>query len=202
MTGVIIAMKEEARAILDLYELEEVEAMGRVFFTERKDPEDRERLLFIVSGVGKVNAQVAASLLILLGCNRIVNVGTCGCTSDKYKIGDLVIPNTFFDGDFDLTAMDKTTKDPANVNSIEFEGNRIPCYSYSTFITDKRAEDGIIDMEAYGIVAEAKAFQGQCEVIVIKIVSDGGNVDEFENNVMVVMKPHMKEIQKLLEGRE
>lgn len=195
MTGIVFAMEEEAKQVLSLYKMNKVES-HRTFYV----PEDvkKDNVMAIISGIGKVNAQVATSILIGLGCDRIVNIGTCGCTGDLYKPGDMVVPNQFFDGDFDLSMMDKTTKDPAMVNAFWDHSYPVKCYTYSTFVTDKRAEDGIVDMEAYAVVAQARAFE--IPVTVIKIVSDGGDVDEFEGNVDSVITRHLGEIKEILEG--
>lgn len=196
MTGLVFAMEEEAKQVLSLYKMNRI-VSNRVFYVS-EDPK-QEKVMAIIAGIGKVNAQVATSILIGLGCDRIINIGTCGCTGDLYKPGDMVVPNVFFDGDFDLSMMDTTTKDPAMVNTELNIKNPVICYSYSTFITDKRAQDGIVDMEAYAVVAQARAFE--VPVGVIKIVSDGGDVDEFEGNVDTIITRHLNEIKAIVEGK-
>lgn len=196
MVGLVFAMEEEAKQVLSAYEMEKVNILGRDFYVEQGNP-DHDKILAVIAGIGKVNVQVATSLLITLGCNKLINISTCGCTSDLYKPGDLVIPNTFFDGDFDLFAFDTTTKDPALVNRLIL-GDPVNCYTYSTFITDDRAADGIVDMEAYGFVAQADAYD--IPRVVIKVVSDGGDSDEFDQNVDSIITRHISKIREIVEG--
>lgn len=199
MVGLIFAMEEEAKQVLAGYSFEKVTMRGRTFYVEH-DTKDHEKIVAIVSGIGKVNAQIATAILISIGCSRLVNIGTCGCTGQLYKPGDLVEPTVFFDGDFDLSMMDTTTKDPAMVNTeVNVEENPQICYTYSTFVTDDRASNGIVDMEAYGVVAQAKVFD--TPVKVLKVVSDGGDVDEFDTNVDSVITPHLDYIKKIVEGK-
>ncbi|MBQ9079739.1 MAG: hypothetical protein IJY27_01585 [Clostridia bacterium] len=192
MTGLVFAMEDEALQVLSHYELDKKEVMGHTVYSR-----EGVGITAIIAGMGKVSAQVATSILIHLGCDRIVNIGTCGCTNGKYAPGSLVIPNVFYDGDFDLSMLDITSKDPAGVNTVEVEVP-VPCYTYSTFVTDDRAPDGIVEMEAYAVVAQCRAFG--VPVTVIKIVSDGGNVDEFEGNVDSVITRHLDEIKQIIEA--
>lgn len=194
MVGLVFAMEEEARQVLKEFSFEKVEMRGRTFYVESSD--NHNKIIAIISGVGKVNAQIATSILISVGCTRIINIGTCGSMSEKFKPGDLVEPNLFFDGDFDLSSMDTTTKDPALVNREMDLDNPVPCYTYSTFITDERASRGIVDMEAYGVVAHARVFD--TPVKVIKIVSDGGDIGEFEDNVNSVIEKHLDYIKRII----
>ena len=90
MIGLVFAMEEEAKQVLSAYEMEKVNIRGRDFYVEQGNP-DHDKILAVIAGIGKVNVQVATSLLITLGCNKLINISTCGCTSDLYKPGDLVI---------------------------------------------------------------------------------------------------------------
>ena len=189
--GLVFAMPEEAHQVLRLDEFEKQVINGYTIYS-RPDV----NLVAAISGMGKMSAGAATSILISKGCRRIINIGTCGCTGGRFAPGELVLPNVFYDGDFDLSMMDIATKDPAGVNTAEVD-NPIPCYTYSTFVTDHRADDGIVEMEAYAVVAACRAHN--VPVTVIKIISDGGNVDEFEGNVNMVITRHIQEIIKIIE---
>ena len=191
LTGIVFAMEQEARQVLRLDDFEKAVINGYSVYS-RPDA----GVIAAVSGMGKMSASAATSILISKGCSRIINIGTCGCTGGRFAPGELVLPNVFYDGDFDLSMMDISTKDPACVNTEAVE-NAIPCYTYSTFVTDQRADDGIVEMEAYAVVAACRAMG--VPVSVIKIVSDGGNVDEFEGNVESVITRHIQEIIQIIE---
>lgn len=190
-TGIVFAMEDEARQVLRLDDFEKNIVNGYSVYS-RPD----SSIIAAVSGMGKMSAGAATSILISKGCRRIVNIGTCGCTGGRFAPGELVLPNVFYDGDFDLSMMDISTKDPAGVNTAEVE-NPIPCYTYSTFVTDHRADDGIVEMEAYAVVSACRAHN--VPVTVVKIISDGGDVDEFEGNVNSVISRHIQEIINIIE---
>ena len=189
--GLVFAMSEEARQVVRLDEFEKNTVNGYDIYS-RPDV----NIVVAISGMGKMSASAATSILISRGCRRIINIGTCGCTGGRFAPGDLVVPNVFYDGDFDLSMMDISTKDPAGVNTAEVD-DPIPCYTYSTFVTDHRADDGIVEMEAYAVVAACRAHN--IPVTIIKVISDGGDVDEFEGNVNMVITRHIQEIISIIE---
>lgn len=193
--GLVFAMEEEAKQVLNMYNLVGSSQRDKLSYYVNKESEPNV-LIAAISGVGKVNAQIATSKLISQGVEYIMNIGTCGCTGNLYKPGELVIPDTFYDGDLDLSMFGNNTKDPAKVNDTTKEP-KCKCYTYSTFVTDDRAKDGIVDMEAYAIVAQAKSRN--IPVTIIKVVSDGGDVDEFEGNVDSVITKHLDRIYDIIE---
>lgn len=203
MIGLVFAMEEEAKPVVEKLGLKKKEIMGRVYYTNTEGCKG-VGYLATISGVGKVNAMIATSILINTGCTKIVNIGTCGSIGN-HSVGDLVIPNVFFDGDFDLSAFDQTTKDPALANEELMKGAElrvpVPCYTYSTFVTDKRAEGSIVDMEAYGIKALCNAIK--VPFLAYKVVSDGGDedaVDSFNEQVNSVICRHVDRIIKDIEN--
>ena len=199
--GLVVAMMEEAIPIIEEFKME---GNGEGVFQGRANGNS---IILMISGIGKVNAQNTAWKLISLGTDRIMNIGTCGDLADK-GIGALVLPNIFFDGDFDLSMMDNTTKDPANVNGryIATADSRMPaikevCYTYSTFITDKRAKGAIVDMEAYAVASACETVG--TKFIAVKCTSDGADdeaSETFDVNVSSVIKKHIKEIRSFIEN--
>lgn len=189
MVGVVVALESEARPLADKYNLMRIVEKGRIFYLG-------EKMLIAVSGVGKVNAQIATGFLIGLGVSLIVNVGSCACLKLPYKIGQLLTPNLFFDGDFDMSEDDISTKDPALVNRVEVK-EPVECYSYSTFNVDNRALQGIVDMEAYGVVAQAVAMEIPYRVI--KVVSSSENNQEVVTNLDILIRNKIEEICKIIE---
>ncbi|MDO4607755.1 MAG: 5'-methylthioadenosine/S-adenosylhomocysteine nucleosidase [Clostridia bacterium] len=58
----------------------------------------------INSGIGKVNATIAATHLSDIGCDYILNFGLSGGIS-AVKRGEIVLPDKFLEHDFDLTGI-------------------------------------------------------------------------------------------------
>lgn len=198
--GIVVAMIEEASPIIEKLKLE---GNGEGVFRGKVG---EDTVILMLSGIGKVNAQNTTWKLISLGAERIMNIGTCGDLAER-EIGTIVLPNIFFDGDFDLSMMDNTTKDPANVNwryiataSSRMPAIKEPCYTYSTFITDKRANGAIVDMEAYAVAAACVTVG--VKFIAVKCISDGADdnaSDNFDNNVSVVIKNNVDDIISFIE---
>lgn len=197
--GLEVAMMEEAQPIIDglkLTKCNEGVYCGAL---------DNSEIILMLSGIGKVNAQNTAWKLISLGVDRIINIGTCGDLANK-GIGAVVLPNIFYDGDFNLEMLGNMTKDPANVNGryILTADSKKPanpeiCYTYSTFVTDKRAEGAIVDMEAYAIASACERVG--IKFIAVKCTSDGADEDaseSFDNNVTSVVGKHLPLIENII----
>ena len=67
-----------------------------------------ERVLLVVSGVGKSNAAVATQFAIQSGADEIVNLGVCGGFEPQMKIGDLYEVDRAVQYDFDLAQLNGT----------------------------------------------------------------------------------------------
>ena len=97
----------------------------------------------------------------------------------------------FYDADFDLSVFGQNTKDPALVN-LSVPLNAVVCNSISHFAEPGDKLEGVVDMEAYSIVALCKTFHVPFDVY--KVVSDGANSKEFESNVNRVIKDKIDEL--------
>lgn len=60
--------------------------------------------IFVLSGVGKVNATAAAMYLIANGCECVLNYGLSGGLGENSR-GGLIIPQKFLEHDFDFTLL-------------------------------------------------------------------------------------------------
>lgn len=88
--GVIVAMDKEAQAI--------VSALGRSKYG--LDAHLR------ISGVGKVNAAIAATEAIKAGCTHIINLGLAGGLDPSMKVGEAYAIDRAVQYDFDLSKVD------------------------------------------------------------------------------------------------
>lgn len=198
LVGLVVAMKDEAEGFIAKHELKEETSNGLVVYTGEVEGVP---VVLVISGVGMNNAQNATWFLQELGVTEIVNFGTCGSTGN-HKVGEVVLPNVLFNGDFDLSMMDQTTKDPANVNDIMKVSrlvHPVHHYTYSTFITDKRANGCSVDMEAYGVASACNVFG--TKYIICKCVSDGADEEalkSFDANVKNVVDLNEAVIRNLI----
>ena len=86
MIYIIVALKSEAQAFVDLYKLQKSKLSGYTLFFN-------ETLRVIVSGIGVQNARVATQTLInhfdIIDEDSYYNIGICGA-SPTYEIGSLL----------------------------------------------------------------------------------------------------------------
>ncbi len=86
MIYIIVALKSEAQAFVDLYKLQKSKLSGYTLFSN-------ETLRIIVSGIGVQNARVATQTLInhfdITDEDSYYNIGICGA-SQTYEIGSLL----------------------------------------------------------------------------------------------------------------
>lgn len=106
--GVVVADVEEYKPLCELWQSFAKNTdikLNRdnntyVLETENKKAE----VLCINCGIGKVNAATAATHLIDLGCNVILNYGLSGGINGVRR-GETVVANRFLEHDFDLTTI-------------------------------------------------------------------------------------------------
>ena len=151
MLYIVVALKAEAQAFVDMYKLKKIKQDTSTLFINKD-------ITLIISGIGTLKAENAAKILInnFTFCenDRVLNVGICGA-SRRYKIGELLeIGSVIYDNQtFVLNA------------SIH---NTITCL-------DKEAKEEkyeIVDMESFGFY---KAFSSVPEIkniYIFKVVSD------------------------------
>ena len=98
----VFAMPEEAAPYISNFNLTKE---GKHYKGMSGDVE----ITVIISGIGKINA-----LLSVIGIvtDYIFNIGSCGGYIEKARIGNVVVPDSFYDGDFDLSMFGINTKDP------------------------------------------------------------------------------------------
>ena len=114
--AILVAMPLELEAIPELVGLAPKERISGIDFYE---PEPG--LVLCASGVGKVNAAMAAEILcIRYGASFIVNAGVAGCTRDSLELGALVVASEFVQHDVDTTAVGDVPGWVSTVDRIAF----------------------------------------------------------------------------------
>lgn len=100
MIGIIGAVVEEAEAIKK--EIKETVISGISFFTGKFNDKD---VVFVQSGIGKVNAAITATLLIeKFKVSEVIFSGVAGSLDERLKVGDVVIGRDIVQHDVDATA--------------------------------------------------------------------------------------------------
>ena len=103
MTGIIAAVIEEAEAIKkEIENIKEIVINKISFFTGKFNEKE---IVFVQSGIGKVNAAITATLLIeKFNVKEVIFSGVAGSLDARLKIGDVVIGRDIVQHDVDATA--------------------------------------------------------------------------------------------------
>lgn len=200
--GFIFAMDEEIKPF--------VEAFGWTKFTSFNKTTsytgffDKYKILASVSGIGKMNAAIASASQILMKTNLIVNIGTCGSVGQEFKVGDIVVPGRFYDGDWEYFGPNYQNKDPVGVFD-KYTGDKVgvDCYSFSKFVEEPVATSPyFVDMEGYAIQAMCSSFN--IDFLSVKVVSDNADDDakiDFQENITKVLQSNVEGIKRVIRER-
>ncbi len=145
------------------------------------------------SGVGKANAAFWLGQLIALGYDNIINIGTVA--GFGLNQGDVVIPKTFIEWDFDLSALGIPKGQVWNTESKYIEAKSMfNFYAFKTaeckhlatadcFVDDWQKvfdvdkEVNLIDMESAPMARIC--LENNIDFAAIKVVSDNANGDSY-----------------------
>ena len=100
--GIIGAMAEEVSMLIDRINDPKVTEKAGMKFTEGKLLE--KEVVIVNSGIGKVNAALAAQVLVdLFDVDAIINSGVAGAISNRLSIGDIVLSEDAVQHDMDAS---------------------------------------------------------------------------------------------------
>lgn len=101
--GIIAAMEQEAREIIaQLAGLKQTVKANQFFYEGKLQEKD---VVLVQSGIGKVNAAIATTLLIdTFNVEAVINTGSAGGIGENLKVEDLVISSTLSYNDADARA--------------------------------------------------------------------------------------------------
>ncbi len=106
MTSFVIAMDSEAECVIaHLAEARETREFGRRVI---RGVLKGERVMVVVTGVGKVNAAAGTQFAIQSGAERLVNIGVCGGFEESMHVGDVYEVEKAVQYDFDLSEVNGT----------------------------------------------------------------------------------------------
>lgn len=103
--GIIGAMDEEIAFLKAAMSHQKEQVIANVLFIEGEIA--NRQIVLLKSGIGKVNAAMATTLLIEnFQADLVINTGTAGGFSSDLKVGDIVIASEVVHHDVDVTAFD------------------------------------------------------------------------------------------------
>lgn len=102
MIGIIGAMEQEVKALLDL--MENVSTETRLNYVFHIGTIAKKDCVLVQGGIGKVNAAVSATLLLeYYNIENLINIGSAGGLLIEEEVGDVVISTEVAYHDFDCT---------------------------------------------------------------------------------------------------
>ncbi|WP_173916063.1 5'-methylthioadenosine/S-adenosylhomocysteine nucleosidase [Halobacillus sp. Marseille-Q1614] len=102
-TGIIGAMDEEIQLLKDQMKVREVHHVAGSIFIEGELK--GESVVLLKSGIGKVNAAIAATILHeRFDVDEVINTGSAGGFATDLEVGDVVISSSVTHHDVDVTA--------------------------------------------------------------------------------------------------
>ena len=149
----------------------------------------------IFSGVGKINATMAAMSALHLGYNEIINIGSCG--SLKLPVGKIAKVGQVFQ-DIDATPLDEYGSTPFDANSKQIildTNSDISCFTtdyfydnnqlskYSPYYLEMIEKCSIFDMECYAIAKVCRRYNVKFSSY--KWISDGGDHSHWKENCKI-----------------
>lgn len=103
--GIIGAMDQEIAFLQAAMENKKEQQIANVLFIEGEIA--KQTVVLLKSGIGKVNAAMATTLLIEnFQADIVINTGTAGGFSSELNVGDIVIGSEVVHHDVDVTAFD------------------------------------------------------------------------------------------------
>ncbi|MCI4406140.1 MAG: hypothetical protein JHC35_02495 [Sulfuricurvum sp.] len=156
MIYIIAALDAEARALVDYYQLKRDSALPYTLYTN-------ERIILLVSGMGKSNALMAVSALlgwkIPKNTDILINIGICGAPA-AYEIGEALLIHQI---------QDETRRYyPDILYTHSLRESPLTCVDEA----QSALHDAPVDMESSAIFQAASRFFKLHQMAFVKIVSD------------------------------
>ena len=176
----VIALKEEAKVILDYYEMALINK--KTLYPIFKNIEETHWL--ILSGIGRHNSAAATSYLYTISkaskWTSWINIGIAG--SGKGDYGNIYLVDKIFNQNSNITY--PATMPKSNLPKMSLLTTDIPITNYSS--------KELIDMEGSAFFDIASKLTSKEFICIMKIISDGP-----ENNIKQLTKLRIIELLKL-----
>lgn len=199
--GLICAMSEELELLLEgLEEQQEYTIANMSFYAGSLEG---MQVVLVLSGIGKVNASIAASLLISkFEVDAVVNTGVAGAIDQKLEVGDIVIGQRLAYHDVDVrnfgyklgqipqmplfyeassTLLELIKENPVDIDASFYFGDIV---SSDTFVMNSDMGKEIKSEFPHALVTEMEgaavgqtSYQFSIPFLVIRAVSDNADQD-------------------------
>lgn len=185
----VIALKEEAKTIIDHYEMKLVKtkSLYRIF----KNIEETHWL--VISGIGRHNAAAATTYLYLISCasrsTAWINLGIAG--SGKGNYGDLCLVDK-------ISTINLKSKYPAIIKNSGFLRMKLLTTDFPH--TDYSSNE-LIDMEGMAFYDIASKITSHQLICIIKVISDGpeNDIHKLNNNkIFNLINSNVNDIKKII----
>lgn len=138
LLGIICAMDSELAPILRNMEIQTTTKKAGMTFT--KGTLHGQRIVAVVSGIGKVNAAVCTEILIeVFGCTHILNVGVAGGLKEDIYPLDVVAGIDLIQHDVDATAFGERLGQIPNLDTLAFPADE----AMLALIDDAAQQNGV-----------------------------------------------------------
>lgn len=103
MIGIIGAMEEEVAAIKEYMDIVATKKILDCTFYQGMI--DKQEVVLLQGGIGKVNAAICTTLLLTnYQIDYVINIGSAGGLSLNQEVGDIIVSSEVCQHDFDITA--------------------------------------------------------------------------------------------------
>ena len=141
--GIIFAMEEELKELLNLVKLEKEYKIFDLSFYECLLEE--KELILAQAGVGKVNAARCTQILIdNMDVDCIFNIGVAGSVSKDVNVCDIVIGDRLVQHDFDITAFHHEKGFIPNIGQVYIESDPYLVNVAEGIRTEMKVHKGVI----------------------------------------------------------
>ena len=215
MKAFVIAMDNEAQCLVDnLKNPAEERRFGRRVV---RGELNGERVLLVVSGIGKSNAAAATQMALQLGAEVVVNVGVAGGLDPAMNVGDLYEIEHAVQYDFDLSAVNGTSIGTLNEYDTPYiplsPVGKLPLMSIGTGdrFSDSDVDNDLLhnvlgcclrDMECAAVAHVCHAAGVRC--VAFKCVSDvrgkGAMTGQYVDNLKRCLAKLTAELPALVAG--
>ncbi len=158
MTLFIAALKCEANALIELFDLKKIENPHFRIYKNGKT-------VLIISGIGNINATIAVTYaLVNFKITKAINIGICGSFDKNIKKGEIFEINKLID-----YHANKVYHIPQKAGFTKVK----TLYSFSSAQNQSTALlNSLADMESIGFYLGAKKFLEIGNITILKVVSD------------------------------
>ncbi len=209
MIAIFLASSYEFDAAKKYYEIEKIEkyVFGKYFLKTINN----KNIMFFKIGVGKTESSASTQWIIdKFNPKKIIVVGTCASTSNKFKLFDIVFPNETCEYDLSYENIgyygtDIEIKD--NVKTGCIGTSDIPLTNKDDSLKLKKENIDFVDMESAPIAKVSEL--NNINYLIIKGISDepflnenskNYDWDKFQKNASIIINKILdKELEKYIE---